>query len=118
MVFPLAGLVSEAFREPVIRETMDPSAALSALTNSLPASSVPWISYPQTMGSTVAVGGSGMTCHPPPRPSASAGLAVAMSAPRPASGAPPAVVDRLMGYPLQGCACDQKYSLPPVIAVR
>src|ERR1700750_238801 len=68
MVFPLAGLVSEAFREPVIRETMDPSAALSALTNSLPASSVPWISYPQTMGSTVAVGGSGMTCHPPPPP--------------------------------------------------
>jgi hypothetical protein len=43
----------------VIRKTMDPSAALSALKNSLPVSTVPWISNPQTSAYTVKVGGTG-----------------------------------------------------------
>src|SRR2546429_2037877 len=91
MVFPLAGLVSEAFRVPVTRMAMDPSAVLSALTSSLPTSSVAWISNPQNTGSTVTVGGTGTTCHPPPRPSARAGAAVTTPPNRPSS-APSATI--------------------------
>ena len=76
MVFPFAGLVSESFAAPVVRKAMDPSAVVSALTNPLLTSVVPWISNPQNTGSTVKVGGNDMNCHPFPRPSARAGEAV------------------------------------------